>query len=58
MADVAKTYRRRSCGTTRATAAWNRRRPKWSKNQMQHNLAISLLVDQFRLLNAAISEKA
>ncbi|MGO8688225.1 MAG: flagellar basal body rod protein FlgB [Thermoguttaceae bacterium] len=29
-----------------------------AQNQMQHNMAIALLVDQFRLLNAAISEKA
>lgn len=29
-----------------------------SKNQMQHNLALSLLTSQFRLLQAAISEKA
>jgi flagellar basal-body rod protein FlgB len=28
-----------------------------AKNQMQHNLALSLLVDQFRLLQSAISEK-
>ncbi len=29
-----------------------------SQNQMQHNLAISLLVSQFHLLQAAISEQA
>jgi flagellar basal-body rod protein FlgB len=28
-----------------------------AKNQMQHNLALSLLVSQFRLLQSAISEK-
>ena len=28
-----------------------------AKNQMQHNLALTLLVDQFRELQAAISEK-
>ena len=28
-----------------------------SKNQMQHNLALSLLSSQFRLMQAAISEK-
>ncbi len=29
-----------------------------SKNQMQHNLAVNLLASQFRLLQAAISERA
>ncbi len=29
-----------------------------SKNQMQHNLALSIMTSQFRLLQAAISEKA
>ncbi len=29
-----------------------------SKNQMQHNLAVNILVSQFRLLQAAISERA
>jgi flagellar basal-body rod protein FlgB len=29
-----------------------------SKNQMQHNLAVSVLSSQFRLLQAAISERA
>jgi flagellar basal-body rod protein FlgB len=29
-----------------------------SKNQMQHNLAVSILSSQFRLLQAAISERA
>jgi flagellar basal-body rod protein FlgB len=29
-----------------------------SKNQLQHNLAISILTSQFRLLQAAVSEKA
>ena len=29
-----------------------------AKNQMQHNLALTLLVNQFRLLQAAISERA
>ncbi|MDX1962541.1 MAG: flagellar basal body rod protein FlgB [Pirellulales bacterium] len=29
-----------------------------SKNQMQHNLAISIMTSQFRLLQAAISERA
>lgn len=29
-----------------------------SKNQLQHNLALSILTNQFRLLQAAISEKA
>jgi flagellar basal-body rod protein FlgB len=29
-----------------------------SKNQMQHNLALSILTSQFRLLQAAISERA
>jgi flagellar basal body rod protein FlgB len=28
-----------------------------SKNQMQHNLAVNLLASQFRLLQAAISER-
>jgi flagellar basal-body rod protein FlgB len=28
-----------------------------AKNQMQHNLALSLLIDQFRLLESAVSEK-
>jgi flagellar basal-body rod protein FlgB len=28
-----------------------------SKNQMQHNLALSIMVKQFRLLESAISEK-
>jgi flagellar basal-body rod protein FlgB len=29
-----------------------------SKNQMQHNLAVNILASQFRLLQAAISERA
>lgn len=29
-----------------------------SKNQMQHNLAVNLLASQFRLLQAAVSERA
>jgi flagellar basal-body rod protein FlgB len=29
-----------------------------SKNQMQHNLAVNLMASQFRLLQAAISERA
>jgi flagellar basal-body rod protein FlgB len=29
-----------------------------SKNQMQHNLAVNVLASQFRLLQAAISERA
>ena len=29
-----------------------------SKNQMQHNLALSILTSQFRLLQSAISERA
>lgn len=29
-----------------------------TKNQMQHNLALSILTSQFRLLQAAISERA
>jgi flagellar basal-body rod protein FlgB len=29
-----------------------------TKNQMQHNLALTILTDQFRLLESAISEKA
>lgn len=29
-----------------------------SKNQMQHNLALSIMTSQFRLLQAAISERA
>jgi flagellar basal-body rod protein FlgB len=33
------------------------RASEMAKNQMQHNMAIALLVDQFRLLDAAISEK-
>jgi flagellar basal-body rod protein FlgB len=28
-----------------------------SKNQLQHNLALSIMTSQFRLLQAAISEK-
>jgi flagellar basal-body rod protein FlgB len=29
-----------------------------SKNQMQHNLAVNILASQFRLLQAAVSERA
>ncbi len=29
-----------------------------AKNQIQHNLALTIMTSQFRLLNAAISEKA
>ena len=29
-----------------------------SKNQMQHNLAVNILASQFRMLQAAVSERA
>ena len=57
LADVAKkvssTVRAdQSSGTLEARAAG------MAQNQMQHNMAIALLVNQFRLLETAISEKA
>ncbi len=48
---------RRSCGTTRGTWDWNRRRPKWPRTTCSTTWPSRLLVDQFRLLESAISEK-